>query len=112
MWRESREERVLIIGATNRPFELDDAVIRRLTRRIYVRLCSSDQEIPLPDKQTRYELLTIYLKGQSVSLSREDVAAILERSENYSGSDLKVLCKEAAMGPVGQVKGLHRRFAR
>ena len=95
----SGEERVLIIGATNRPFELDDAVIRRLTRRIY---------IPLPDKQTRYELLTIYLKGQSVSLSREDVASILERSENYSGSDLKVLCKEAAMGPIREVKDLLR----
>ena len=87
-------------------------MLRRLTRRIYVVLCSSDQEIPLPDKQTRYELLTIYLKGQSVSLSREDVASILERSENYSGSDLKVLCKEAAMGPVGSLKGLHCRFAR
>ena len=96
-----REERVLIIGATNRPFELDDAVIRRLSRRIYVCFALRNSlKIPLPDKQTRFELLTILLKGQNVNLSEEDVSRILELTAHYSGSDLKVLCKEAAMGPV------------
>ena len=97
------EERVLIMGATNRPFELDDAVIRRMARRIYVGARrGGEAQIPLPDEVTRYELFKIMLKDQSVSLSKEDVKEVLRRSELYSGSDIKVLCKEAAMGPVGE----------
>ena len=97
------EERVLIMGATNRPFELDDAVIRRMARRIYVGTRrGGEAQIPLPDEVTRYELFKIMLKEQSVSLSKEDVKEVLRRSELYSGSDIKVLCKEAAMGPVGE----------
>ncbi|CBK24165.2 uncharacterized protein [Blastocystis hominis] len=91
------EERVLIMGATNRPFELDDAVIRRMARRVY---------IPLPDKGTRFELFKILLKGQKVKLDKEDVKVILDRSEHYSGSDIKSLCKEAAMGPIREVDDL------
>ena len=63
-------------------------------------------KIPLPDKQTRFELLTILLKDQNVNLSKEDVNRILEFTEHYSGSDLKVLCKEAAMGPVDRFASL------
>ena len=97
------EERVLIMGATNRPFELDDAVIRRMARRIYVGArMESEAQIPLPDEATRYELFKILLKKQKVDLSKEDMVAVLRKSELYSGSDIKVLCKEAAMGPVGE----------
>lgn len=85
------------MGATNRPFELDDAVIRRMARRVY---------IPLPDRSTRFELFKILLKNQNVDLSKEDINVILDRSENYSGSDIKVLCKEAAMGPIREVEDL------
>ena len=97
------EERVLIMGATNRPFELDDAVIRRMARRIYVGArMESEAQIPVPDEATRYELFKILLKKQKVDLSKEDMVAVLRKSELYSGSDIKVLCKEAAMGPVGE----------
>ena len=97
------EERVLIMGATNRPFELDDAVIRRMARRIYVGARrGGEAQIPLPDEATRYELFKILLKKQKVDLSKEDMVAVLRKSELYSGSDIKVLCKEAAMGPVGE----------
>ena len=97
------EERVLIMGATNRPFELDDAVIRRMARRIYVGArMEGEVQIPLPDEATRYELFKILLKKQKVDLSKEDMVAVLRKSELYSGSDIKVLCKEAAMGPVSE----------
>lgn len=67
---------------------------------MYCFALQNSRKIPLPDKQTRFELLTILLKGQNVNLSEEDVSRILELTAHYSGSDLKVLCKEAAMGPV------------
>lgn len=54
----------------------------------------------MPDATTRLELFKILLKKQKVDLSKEDVKEVLRRSEMYSGSDIKVLCKEAAMGPV------------
>ncbi|XP_038877993.1 spastin isoform X2 [Benincasa hispida] len=50
---------VIVIGATNKPQELDDAVLRRLVKRIY---------IPLPDESGRRLLLKHNLKGQSFSL--------------------------------------------
>lgn len=61
-------------------------------------------QIPLPDRRTRFELFKILLAGQNVDLAKEDVKEILDRSENYSGSDIKSLCKEAAMGPVGRTR--------
>ena len=54
----------------------------------------------MPDEATRYEMFKILLKDLKVKMSDEDVKEVLRRSEMYSGSDLKVLCKEAAMGPV------------
>ena len=89
------------MGATNRPFELDDAVIRRMARRVYVGVSSrSTMQIPLPDKKTRFELFRILLKKQKCDLSKRDMEIILEKTNLFSGSDIKVLCKEAAMGPV------------
>ncbi|KAL2607071.1 hypothetical protein GLYMA_09G267500v4 [Glycine max] len=73
---------VIVIGATNKPQELDDAVLRRLVKRIYV---------PLPDENVRKLLLKHKLKGQAFSLPR------------YSGSDLQALCEEAAMMPIREL---------
>lgn len=84
-------DRVLVLGATNRPGELDDAVLRRLPRRIL---------IPLPEAQTRLALILKALAGAGYSLSDSDNLQLSEMTDGYSCSDLTALVREAAMGPI------------
>ncbi|PPS15479.1 hypothetical protein GOBAR_AA05098 [Gossypium barbadense] len=85
---------VIVIGATNKPQELDDAVLRRLVKRIYV---------PLPDENVRRLLLKHKLKGQEFSLPGWDLERLVRETEGYSGSDLQALCEEAAMMPIREL---------
>lgn len=85
------EGAVVCIGATNRPQDIDEAVRRRFSKRIYV---------PLPDPACRKDILTKLLRGQRVSISRFEMQKLLERTEGYSGADLKALAHEAAMFPI------------
>ncbi|XP_043717367.1 uncharacterized protein LOC122665308 isoform X2 [Telopea speciosissima] len=88
--RSKESQRILILGATNRPFDLDDAVIRRLPRRIYV---------DLPDAENRMKILKIVLSKENLEPDfRFDELA--NATEGYSGSDLKNLCIAAAYRPV------------
>eukprot|EP00752_Nemacystus_decipiens_P011606 g10305.t2 len=84
-------DRVLVVGATNRPQELDEAARRRFVKRLYV---------PLPDKSGRRQLMNILLKTSPSSLTAEDVEEIVDSTDGFSGADLHSLCTEAAMGPV------------
>ncbi|XP_068651085.1 uncharacterized protein [Aristolochia californica] len=85
---------VIVIGATNKPQELDDAVLRRLVKRIYV---------PLPDESVRRLLLKNKLKGQAFSLPDRDLERLVKDTQGYSGSDLQALCEEAAMMPIREL---------
>jgi len=84
-------DRVLVLGATNRPGELDDAVLRRLPRRIL---------IPLPEAATRRLLVAKELGGTRHELREEDAKRLAAMTDGYSCSDLAALTREAAMGPV------------
>ena len=87
-------DRLLVMGATNLPHNLDDAVLRRLSKRVYV---------PLPDPVARAALLAQLLpRGGAVkcALGPGDHAQLVGRTDGYSCSDLVSLCKEASMGPV------------
>lgn len=88
------DDRVIIMGATNRPQELDDAVLRRLVKRIYV---------PLPDADVRRVLLRHQLKGQAFSLPGTELEKLVNETDGYSGSDLQALCEEAAMMPIREL---------
>jgi spastin len=87
----SDDDKVLVLAATNRPFDLDDAVLRRFARRILV---------PLPDASARGEMIEQLLRHESTRLSSNDLDRVVKTTEGYSFSDLKSLCGEAAMGPL------------
>ncbi|XP_047075693.1 uncharacterized protein LOC124685396 isoform X2 [Lolium rigidum] len=91
--RSKENQRILILGATNRPFDLDDAVIRRLPRRIYV---------DLPDAQNRMKILKILLAKENLE-SEFGFDELANATEGYSGSDLKNLCIAAAYRPVHEL---------
>ncbi|KAJ8544270.1 hypothetical protein ON010_g11998 [Phytophthora cinnamomi] len=82
---------ILVVGATNRPQELDEAARRRFVKRLY---------IPLPSFEARLDLVSRLLKDNKNDLTDENKAFIAESTKGYSGADVRALCTEAAMGPI------------
>lgn len=87
----AENERILIVGATNRPQELDEAARRRLVRRLY---------IPLPDLNARVQILNNLLKSEDTNITAEQIERVGELTKGFSGADMKTLCSEASMGPI------------
>lgn len=75
----NRDKRVVVLGATNRPFDLDDAVLRRLPRRLLV---------DLPTVEDRKAILMILLRNEKLAAD-VDIDEIAKKTEGFSGSDLK-----------------------
>lgn len=86
-------EKLLIVGATNRPEEIDEAARRRLPKQIYV---------PLPDFDARMELIRRMLAKTTngFSITEKGLHNIVKKTEGYSGSDMRMVINEAAMEPV------------
>ncbi|GJM93609.1 hypothetical protein PR202_ga10177 [Eleusine coracana subsp. coracana] len=83
------DELVFVLAATNLPWELDAAMLRRLEKRILVPL-------PEPDaRQAMFEELLPCTPGMEIPYD-----FLVEKSEGYSGSDIRLVCKEAAMQPL------------
>ncbi|UJR08660.1 hypothetical protein I4U23_012919 [Adineta vaga] len=91
----NNDDRILVLAATNRPFDLDDAALRRFPRRIYIQL---------PDRNTRIQLLKHLLTKQEHNLTSNDFELIANETDGYSGSDLTALAKDAAMGAVRELR--------
>ncbi|KAM9803873.1 spastin [Neosynchiropus ocellatus] len=88
------DDKVLVMGATNRPQELDEAVLRRFAKRVYV---------TLPDLKTRALLLESLLAKQGSPLNINELAELAKNTAGYSGSDLTSLAKDAALGPIREL---------
>jgi SpoVK/Ycf46/Vps4 family AAA+-type ATPase len=82
----SENGNIIVVAATNRPFDLDDAVLRRMPRKILV---------DLPDERARASILKVHLAEET--LYNVDVALLAQKTPLYSGSDLKNLCVAAAL---------------
>ncbi|XP_038894020.1 uncharacterized protein LOC120082789 isoform X1 [Benincasa hispida] len=91
--RTKDTERVLVLAATNRPFDLDEAVIRRLPRRLMVNL---------PDAPNRAKILKVILAKEDLS-PEFDFDSVASMTDGYSGSDLKNLCVAAAHRPIKEI---------
>ena len=82
----TKNEGVFLLAASNIPWDLDPALLRRLEKRVMV---------SLPDKKGREALLKIFIPSHmNKGIDYEKNAELLE---GYSGSDIKLLCKEALM---------------
>ena len=84
-------EGLLILGATNVPWELDPAVRRRFEKRVY---------ISLPEKEARKKMFKLNLGNTPNSLTEEDYEELGNMTENYSGSDISTVVKDALMEPI------------
>ena len=82
---------VLVLGASNVPWELDPAIRRRFEKRIY---------IPLPDIHARATQFKIRVGKTPHNLGEDDFLELAKATEGYSGSDITVVVKEALMMPV------------
>ncbi|GBG23856.1 26S proteasome regulatory subunit 10B [Hondaea fermentalgiana] len=90
---DEAEKTVIVLAATNLPWDLDDAIRRRLEKRIY---------IPLPDAAGRRDLFK--LATRSVELEDNvDFDELARLSEGYSGADISNVCTEASMMPVRRI---------
>jgi len=88
----STEQRghLLVLATSNTPWDLDEALRRRLEKRIY---------IPLPDLDARLAMFQHHLKH--ITLCKDiDFHELARRSESHSGADIKLLCRDACMNPM------------
>ncbi|XLR62152.1 hypothetical protein S83_012824 [Arachis hypogaea] len=90
---DSTRKIVMVLVAINFPWDINEALRRRLEKRIY---------IPLPNFESRKELIRINLKTVAPDVNIDDVA---RRTEGYSGDDLTNVCHDASLN------GMRRKIA-
>jgi len=85
---------LLVLGATNRPWDIDMAMLSRFEKKVYV---------PLPDLTARVGIFKIHTAGINMALTEEDFIELGVRSEGYSGRDISNVCREVIMLPIREL---------
>ena len=90
------KENIVVLATTNCPWDLDQALLRRLEKRIHVNI---------PNEKTRTELFQLLLSGNDIQVDTKKFALypLVKRTANYSGADIRMLVREAAMGPMRRI---------
>jgi vacuolar protein-sorting-associated protein 4 len=88
------EDRITLIGATNLPWELDFALRSRFEKKIHV---------PLPGRDARKAIFEIHMEDIEVSPA-VDYEEMADLTEGYSGRDISIVCREAAMEPIRELQ--------
>lgn len=89
------EDRILVVGATNRPQEIDEAARRRLAKRLY---------IPLPEAAARSQIVTNLMAQEKNQLREQELDSVVAATQGFSGADMTQLCREAALGPIRSIQ--------
>ncbi|KAL1703504.1 P-loop containing nucleoside triphosphate hydrolase protein [Schizophyllum commune] len=87
---------VLVLGATNIPWQLDNAIKRRFEKRIY---------IPLPGAEARRQMFQLNVGTTPCQLTAADYKLLADKTDGYSGSDISIVVRDALMQPVRKVIG-------
>lgn len=88
---DGEPQRILILGATNRIQDIDEAILRRMPKKFSVSLPSAPQ---------RLRILGLVLKDTRIDKDNFDLEYLVRVTAGMSGSDLKEICRDAAMAPV------------
>ncbi len=92
--KSSSDKPLLVIGATNHPWDLDNAILSRFQKRVFV---------PLPDMEARKAIFKLNTKGVNMTMEDDDFVELAVRSEGYSGRDIANICNEVVMLPIREI---------
>lgn len=96
---EGLPARILVLGATNRIQDIDEAILRRMPKKF---------PVSLPSNSQRRRILNLILKDTKTDAENFDVEYLTRVMAGMSGSDIKEACRDAAMVPVREFTRAHR----
>ncbi|MFX1375265.1 MAG: AAA family ATPase [Promethearchaeota archaeon] len=92
--KSTHDKPLLVLGATNRPWDIDNAMLSRFEKRVHV---------PLPDLKARAGIFKIHTEGVDTALTDEDFIELAVRTDGYSGRDIANVCREVIMLPIREL---------
>lgn len=94
---------IVVLGATNRIHDIDEAILRRMPKKF---------PVPLPSREQRKRILQLVLQETRTDPEFFNIDYIAKVTAGMSGSDIKEACRDAAMAPVREYMREHRKQGR